>query len=51
MKSITVLIPAYNEAPVLDALYARLTKLADSLPEYALEFCSSMTVVPTTHYG
>jgi len=38
MKSITVLIPAYNEAPVLDALYARLTKLADSLPEYALEF-------------
>ncbi len=38
MKSITVLIPAYNEAPVLDALYDRLDKLAASLPDYRLEF-------------
>lgn len=38
MKSITLLIPAYNEAPVLPKLYDRLTSLADSLPHYALEF-------------
>lgn len=38
MKSITILIPAYNEAPVLDALHARLTSLAKSLPGYRLEF-------------
>ena len=38
MKSITILIPAYNEAPVLDALYDRLDKLAASLPKYQLEF-------------
>lgn len=37
-KEITILIPAYNEAPVLDKLYARLGKLADSLPHYNFEF-------------
>lgn len=38
MKSITILIPAYNEAPVLDALYQRLTTLADTVKGYHLEF-------------
>lgn len=38
MKSITVLIPAYNEAPVLPKLFDRLNKLAQSLPQYHLEF-------------
>lgn len=38
MKKITLLIPAYNEAPVLDKLYARLTKLADTTSDYAFEF-------------
>lgn len=38
MKSITILIPAYNEAPVLDALHARLIELAKTLPDYRLEF-------------
>ena len=38
MKSITLLIPAYNEAPVLPKLYDRLTSLADTLPDYKLEF-------------
>lgn len=38
MKSITLLIPAYNEAPVLPKLYDRLTSLADTLPNYKLEF-------------
>jgi polyisoprenyl-phosphate glycosyltransferase len=38
MKSITVLIPAYNEEPVLPALYERLTDLAGTLSNYSLEF-------------
>ena len=38
MKSIAVLIPAYNEAPVLDALCERLDLLGKSLPGYHLEF-------------
>ncbi len=38
MKSITILIPAYNEAPVLDKLYERLVKLGDSIKNYRLEF-------------
>jgi glycosyltransferase involved in cell wall biosynthesis len=38
VKKITLLIPAYNEAPVLDKLYARLGKLADSLSKYEFEF-------------
>lgn len=38
MKKITILIPAYNEAPVLDKLYARLGKLADSIDKYDFEF-------------
>ena len=37
-SSFTCLVPAYNEAPVLPALYDRLTRLADSLPHYSLEF-------------
>lgn len=38
MKSITILIPAYNEAPVLDTLHARLVELTKTLPDYRLEF-------------
>lgn len=38
MKKVTLLIPAYNEAPVLDKLYERLTKLADSVSDYSFEF-------------
>lgn len=38
MKSITIMIPAYNEAPVIDSLYKRLTILADSVKDYHLEF-------------
>lgn len=38
MKSITVLIPAYNEAPVLDALYSRLVKLGEAVTDYRFEF-------------
>ncbi|RYF29655.1 MAG: glycosyltransferase [Chloroflexi bacterium] len=38
MKSITLLIPAYNEAPVLPKLYNRLEQLANTLPDYKLEF-------------
>lgn len=38
MKLITILIPAYNEAPVLGTLYERLEKLADSIKGYRLEF-------------
>lgn len=37
-KSISILIPAYNEDLVLQALYDRLDKLADSLTHYDLEF-------------
>ncbi len=38
MKKITLLIPAYNEAPVLDTLYKRLAKLADTTHGYRFEF-------------
>ena len=38
MKSITVLIPAYNEEQVLPALYERLTALADLETDYKFEF-------------
>jgi glycosyltransferase involved in cell wall biosynthesis len=38
MKSITILIPAYNEEPVLPALYDRLVSLADKESDYAFEF-------------
>lgn len=38
MKSITILIPAYNEELVLPALRDRLTKLADETPDYLFEF-------------
>lgn len=38
MKKITLLVPAYNEALVLDKLYDRLTKLADSQSKYKFEF-------------
>lgn len=37
-KSITILIPAYNEEEVLDALYDRLATLADSVKDYRFEF-------------
>lgn len=38
MKSITVLIPAYNEALVLDTLHRRLETLADTNSAYTFEF-------------
>jgi glycosyltransferase involved in cell wall biosynthesis len=38
MKSITILIPAYNEEPVLPTLYTRLNSLANTLPGYDFEF-------------
>ena len=38
MKTISILIPAYNEQEVLAPLYERLTKLADSVPSYRFEF-------------
>ena len=38
MKSLTILIPAYNEAPVLDALYARLQQLGKATKGYRFEF-------------
>ncbi len=37
-KSVTVLIPAYNEQAVLPHLYDRLNKLAGDNPAYAWEF-------------
>ena len=38
MKLISILIPAYNEEPVLEKLYVRLAKLADSQKKYDFEF-------------
>lgn len=38
MKLISILIPAYNEAPVLDTLYTRLSHLADTQKAYDFEF-------------
>lgn len=38
MKTISILIPAYNESAVLDMLYKRLTTLADSHKKYRFEF-------------
>jgi polyisoprenyl-phosphate glycosyltransferase len=38
MKTITVLIPAYNEEPVIERLYARLGKLAEDNKKYEFEF-------------
>lgn len=38
MKTISVLIPAYNEQEVLPALFARLGKLADGVKKYQFEF-------------
>lgn len=38
MKLISILIPAYNEHEVLDALYARLKKLAGDNLHYEFEF-------------
>jgi len=37
-KSITILIPAYNEEQVLSALYDRLVKLAEDVDKYDFEF-------------
>lgn len=37
-KSITILIPAYNEEAVLPQLYTRLEKLASDQPHYDFEF-------------
>jgi len=38
MKKISILIPAYNEQPVLEKLYTRLATLADSVKNYNFEF-------------
>lgn len=38
MKTITVLIPAYNEEEVLQPLYERLGKIASETPTYNFEF-------------
>ena len=38
MKTISILIPAYNEEPVLDKLAKRLGKLADDNTDYEFEF-------------
>ena len=38
MKTITLLIPAYNEEAVLDALFERLDALAKTEKKYAFEF-------------
>jgi len=38
MKKISILIPAYNEEDVLDALYKRLDKLAKNNNKYDFEF-------------
>ncbi|MCA9327318.1 glycosyltransferase family 2 protein, partial [Candidatus Saccharibacteria bacterium] len=38
MKSITLLIPAYNEEQVLPALYDRLAQLAKNESDYKFEF-------------
>ena len=38
MKLISILIPAYNEEPVLDKLFARLANLANDTKDYDFEF-------------
>lgn len=38
MKTISILIPAYNEQEVLPALFDRLITLADATPKYQFEF-------------
>lgn len=38
MKTISILIPAYNEDPVLDKLFVRLTDLARAQKDYDFEF-------------
>lgn len=38
MKRISILIPAYNEEPVLDKLFARLANLANDTKGYDFEF-------------
>lgn len=38
MKKISILIPAYNEEPVLDKLFTRLANLANEIKDYDFEF-------------
>jgi glycosyltransferase involved in cell wall biosynthesis len=38
VKLITLLIPTYNEAPVLDKLFTRLTNLTNEVKDYDFEF-------------
>ena len=38
MKKITILIPAYNEAPVMDILFERLDSLVKKVTNYEFEF-------------
>lgn len=37
MKTITILVPAYNEEEVLDQLYSRLTAVMNGIPSYNFE--------------
>nr|MBS9407894.1 glycosyltransferase [Streptococcus oralis] len=37
MKTITILVPAYNEEEVLDQLYSRLTGVFQGIPNYNFE--------------
>lgn len=37
LKTITILVPAYNEEEVLDQLYSRLTGVIESVPNYNFE--------------
>lgn len=37
MKTISILVPAYNEEEVLDQLYSRLTSVFDGIPQYNFE--------------
>lgn len=38
MKTITILIPAYNEEAVIDKMYKKLDSVCGGLPQYAFEF-------------
>lgn len=37
-KTISILVPVYNEQEVLDAFYERISQLAKDMPHYAFEF-------------
>lgn len=37
MKKVSLVVPCYNEADVLDLLYKEVTAVFDALPQYELE--------------